>query len=110
MKLLFEAIIKFSLGVILVGVMLFLPAGTLDYPLAWLFMGLLFVPMFCAGIVMMMRSPDLLRRRLDAKEKQSSQKGVIALSGLMFPFGFVLSALDFRFAWSLVPMWLVALS
>ena len=110
MKLFFEAIIKFSLGVVLVGAMLFLPAWTLDYPYVWLFMGLLFVPMFMAGIVMLVKSPALLQRRLDAKEKQSTQKGVIALSGLMFPCGFVLSALDYRFSWSHVPAWLVVLA
>ena len=73
-------------------------------------MGILFVPMFAAGLVMFVKSPALLKRRLDAKEKQSAQKGVIALSGLMFPCGFVLSALDYRFSWSHVPGWLVLCS
>ncbi len=110
MKLFLNAIIKFSLGVMLVGALIFLPAWTLDYPYGWLFMGLLFIPMFIAGIIMLVKAPALLKRRLDAKEKQSTQKGVIALSGLMFPIGFVLSALDFRFSWSYVPVWLVAMS
>ena len=103
MKLIFDALIKFSLGVVLVGAMLFLPARTLNYPFAWFFMGLLFVPMFIAGIVMMVKSPALLKRRLDAKEKESAQKGVIALSGIIFPLGFLTSALDFRFSISSVP-------
>ena len=98
------------MGLLLVGALLFLPAGTLSYPGAWLFLGLLFVPMLLLGTVLLLKSPDLLRKRLNHREKESTQKGVVALSGLMFPIGFVLSALDFRFGWSHVPLWLTAVA
>jgi protein-S-isoprenylcysteine O-methyltransferase Ste14 len=107
MKLLFNALIKYALGIILVGALIFLPAWTLEYPYGWLFMALLFIPMLFVGAVLFVRSPELLRKRLDNKEKERSQRGVIALSGLIFPLGFVLSALDFRFGWSKVPLWLI---
>ena len=107
MKLLINALIKFTAGLILVGLLLFLPAFTFNYPGAWLFIGLLFIPMFIMGIVMLIKAPKLLEKRLNNKEKEKTQKGVIALSGLIFPIGFILSALDFRFAWSEVPTWLV---
>ena len=107
MKLLISGLTKLILGLALVGAMLFLPAGTLHYPGAWLFLGLLFVPMLIMGAVMLIKAPALLEKRLDGKEKEATQKGVVALSGLMFPAGFVLSALDFRFGWSHVPLWLV---
>ena len=97
--LFFEAIGKFALGVILVGALIFLPAGTLGYMQGWLFMATLFVPMFCAGIVMLIKSPELLASRLDAKEKEAEQGVVLKLSGLMFILGFVVAALDFRLAW-----------
>lgn len=96
-KLFLSAIIKFILGVVLVAFLLFLTAGTMQYPNGWLFMGILFVPMFAAGIVMMIKNPELLRKRLNAKEKQDEQSLVIKLSGLMFIAGFVLAGLDFRF-------------
>ncbi len=102
-KLFWSAITKFVLGVILIGLLLFLPAGTLYYPNAWLFMGILFVPMFLAGIVMMIKNPELLRKRLNAKEQQSEQSLVIRLSGLMFLAGFVLAGLDYRFGWLPLP-------
>ena len=104
MKLLAEAVMKFVCGVALVGLMLFLPAGTLSFSYGWLFMGLLFVPMFVAGIVMFAKAPALLKKRLDAKEKQSAQKGVLAFSGLMFIGGFVVAGLDHRFGWSYMPI------
>lgn len=107
MKLLISGLTKLILGLALVGAMLFLPAWTLHYPGAWLFLGLLFVPMLIMGAVMLIKAPALLEKRLDGKEKEATQKGVVALSGLMFPAGFVLSALDFRFGWSHVPLWLV---
>jgi protein-S-isoprenylcysteine O-methyltransferase Ste14 len=107
MRLLISALTKFILGIVLVGAMLFLPAWTLDYPGAWLFLGVLFIPMLLMGIVMLFKAPELLRKRLDGKEKQATQRGVIALSALMFPCGFVICALDFRFGWSHVPMWCV---
>lgn len=107
MKLLISALVKFILGIVLVGALLFLPAWTLDYPGAWLFLGLLFIPMLIMGAVMLFKATDLLRKRLDGKEKQATQRGVVALSGLMFPVGFVVCALDFRFGWSQVPVWCV---
>lgn len=106
MKLLTEGLIKLSVGLALIGVMLFLPAGTFNYLGAWLFLAILFIPMLAMGSVMLIKSPELLKKRLNAKEKQKEQKGVIALSGLIFPLGFVLSAFDFRFGWSRVPLWL----
>ena len=102
MKLFFEAIIKFLLGVILVGLFVFLPAGTFEYFNGWLFMGLLFIPMFIAGIIMMIVNPQLLSSRLKAKEKQKEQSIVVKLSGLMFVTGFVVAGLDYRFKWLVV--------
>ena len=109
-KLFFEAIIKFIFGVVLVGALVFWPAGTLNFWNGWLFMGLLFVPMFLAGIVMMIKSPELLRKRLDAKEKESEQKQVVALSGLMFIAGFILAGLNFRFGWIIFPKLVVIIA
>ena len=108
MKLLAEALIKFTCGLLMVGALLFLPAGTLAYGGGWLLMGLLFIPMLIAGFIMLFKSPDFLAKRLDAKEKQAAQKGVLALAGLMFIAGFVVAGLDFRFGWSTVPQWAVA--
>ena len=107
MKLLAEAFIKFTCGLLMVGLLIFLPAGTLAYPSGWLLIGLLFVPMLIAGFVMLKKSPEFLKKRLDAKEKQSAQKGVLAFSGLMFIAGFVVAGLDFRFGWSDMPAWVV---
>ena len=104
MKLLLNALAKFLIGLLLVGLLIFLPAGTLAYPGGLLFLGLLFVPMLLMGIVMLARARDLLAKRLDAKEKQAAQKGVQSLSGLVFIAGFVLTGLDFRFGWSDVPL------
>lgn len=105
MKLLMEALTKFTCGLLLVGLLIFLPAGTLRYTYGWLFMGLLFIPMLIAGFVMLYKSPAFLKKRLDAKEKQSAQKGVLAVAGLMFIAGFVVAGLDFRFGWSQMPDW-----
>lgn len=107
MKLVAEALIKFTCGLLLVGLLIFLPAGTLSYTYGWLFIGLLFVPMLIAGFIMLAKSPGFLKKRLDAKEKQSAQKGVVALSGLMFIAGFVVAGLDFRFGWSAMSTWVV---
>ena len=103
-KLCFEAILKFSAGVALMAMLLFLPAGTIHYPGGQLLMAVLFIPMFLAGIVMMLKNPDLLRSRLKAKEKEADQDLVIKLSGLMFLVGFILAGLDHRFGWSKLPM------
>lgn len=102
-KLLFSALVKFIAGVVLVGVLVFLPAGTLAFFNGWLFMGILFVPMFIAGIVMILKDPKLLKSRLDAKEKQSDQSLVVKLSGLMFLVGFIVAGLNFRFGWLVLP-------
>ncbi|MBQ6992065.1 MAG: isoprenylcysteine carboxylmethyltransferase family protein [Clostridia bacterium] len=102
-KLFFQAIIKFLLGVVIIGLLIFIPAKTINYWNGWLFMGLLFVPMFIAGIVMMIKSPDLLRKRLNAKEKESEQKQVVAFSGLMFLAGFIIAGLNYRFSWIMLP-------
>ena len=102
-KLFLQSILKFSLGVVLVGALVFWPAGTFDYWQGWLFMGLLFVPMFCAGLVMMAKNPMLLKSRLDAKEKQREQDMVVKLSGLMFMAGFIVAGLNFRFGWFILP-------
>lgn len=104
MKLLIHALTKFICGLLLVGLLIFLPAGTLRYPNGWLLIGLLFVPMLIAGFVMFFKAPDLLVKRLDVKEKQGTQKGVVAFSGLMFLVGFAVAGLDFRFSWSQMPL------
>lgn len=103
-KLFFEAIIKFFLGVILVGLFIFIPAGTINYLNGIIFMIVLFVPMFIAGILMMIFNPKLLASRLNAKEKQKEQGIVIKLSGLMFIAGFVIAGLDYRFNWFKLPL------
>ena len=102
-KLFIQAIIKFLAGVILIGLLIFLPAGTFSFFNGWLFMIILFVPMFLAGIVMMFKNPALLKSRLNAKEKQREQNVVIKLSGIMFLMGFIVAGLDFRFNWFTVP-------
>lgn len=102
-KIFLQAIVKFVLGVLLVGLLVFLPAGTLDFFHGWLFMGILFVPMFIAGLVMMVKNPKLLESRLNAKEKQMDQSLVVKLSGLMFLVGFIVAGLDFRFGWFPLP-------
>ena len=103
-KLFVQAIAKFLLGVILVGALIFLPAG-FNYPQGWLLMGILFVPMFIAGLFMMAKSPELLKKRLSAKEKEGEQQLVLKLSALMFIFGFVAAGLDHRFGWLPLPWW-----
>ena len=106
-SLFFQALTKFVFGLLLVGLLLFLPAGTFAYWQAWLFIGILFVPMFIAGIVLIVRQPELLRKRLDAKEQQQGQKWVVALSGLMFIAVFVMAGLSLRFGWYMLPDWAV---
>lgn len=103
LKLFFQAIIKFLLGIILVGFLIFLPAGSFHYFRAWLLMGVLFIPMFIAGIVMLFKNPELLKKRLNAKEKLKEQNIVVKSSGLMFICGFILSGLNFRFGWYTLP-------
>lgn len=105
LKLFTQAIFKFLGGLLIVGLLLFLPAGTFVWWQAWLLMGILFVPMFIAGLIMMKRAPDLLRKRLDAKEEEKEQKTVIVLSGLMFLAAFIVAGLNFRFRWIVLPVW-----
>ena len=107
MNLLISALTKLIFGFVLIALMLFLPAWSFDYFGAWLFLGVLFVPMVIMGAVMLIKSPELLEKRLQNKEKEATQRGVVALSGLAFLGGFILSALDFRFGWSTVPLWLM---
>lgn len=102
-KLFVSALVKFLLGVLLVGVLIFLPAGTWDYWQGWLMMGVLFIPMFVAGVVMMFVNPFLLQKRLDAKEKQKDQDLVVKLSGLMFLIGFIVAGLGRRFGFYMLP-------
>lgn len=109
-KLLLSALTKFIAGIVLMGLVLFLPAGTWNYFNAWLFLGLLFIPMMILGVVLFMKAPELLEKRLQSKEKESTQKGVVAVSGLMFIGAFVLAGLDFRFGWTNVPAWVVTVA
>ena len=103
LKLLIQAVLKFILGIVLLGILIFLPAGTFAFGGGWLLMGILFVPMLIAGIVMIFKSPALLEKRLNAKEKQAEQSLVVKLSGLMFLAGFIVAGLDFRFGWFPLP-------
>lgn len=110
MKLACSALIKFTVGLLLVGALLFLPAGSFGYQNGWLFLGLLFLPMLLLGAVLLWKAPDLLKKRLGAKEEETTQKGVVALSGLLFVAGFVVAGLDFRFGWSKMPSWVVIIA
>lgn len=110
MKLMLSALIKYVAGLLLVGALLFLPAGSLLYPNAWLFLGLLFIPMLILGVVLLIKAPSLLQKRLNAKEGERAQRGVVALSGLLFIAGFVVAGLDYRFGWSHIPSWVVAIA
>ena len=107
MKLLIGALTKFIMGILMVGALVFLPAWDIKFANGWLFMGLLFIPMLIVGVVMLIKSPALLKKRLDAKETQNTQKGVVAFSGIIFIAGFVVAGLDHRFGWSRVPLWAV---
>lgn len=109
-KLFFEAIIKYIIGVILVGLLLFVPVGTFDYLNGWLFMCLLFIPMFIVGIIMMIKSPNLLKERLDVKEKDVKQKKVVGISAVMFILGFVVAGLNYRYSWIKLPNIVVIIS
>lgn len=106
-NLLTQALAKFFLGVIILGILIFLPAWSLHYWQGWLLMGILFVPMFVAGLVMLAKNPDLLRKRLNAKEQEAEQKTVVKLSGLLFITAFVVAGLNWRFGWWVLPDWAV---
>ena len=105
-----QAIGKFLMGVIILGLLIFLPAGSLQYWQGWLLMGILFVPMFCAGLVMMAKNQELLRKRLNAKEEENEQKMVVKLSGLLFIAAFIVAGLNWRFSWYILPNWAVWIS
>jgi len=109
-KLFFHAIIKYILGVLIVGILLFIPANSFNYWNGWLFMGLLFIPMFIAGIVLMIKNPELLKKRLDVKEKESEQKLVILYSSIMFILGFIIAGLNYRFGWIKLPNIVIIIS
>ena len=109
-KLFIEAIVKFLLGVVLVGLLIFLPAGTLNYLNGWILMGILFVPMFVAGIIMLVNNPKLLESRLTAKEKEKEQDLVVKLSGLLFIGGFVVAGLDYRYKWFELPFFVTIIA
>ncbi|MCQ2572907.1 MAG: isoprenylcysteine carboxylmethyltransferase family protein [Treponema sp.] len=104
-KLLLRALVKYLAGIVVAGALIFIPAGSLKFFNGWLFMGLLFVPMLIAGVILMFKNPELLEKRLNAKEKQNDQGLVIMLSGLMFLAGFIVSGLGFRFHWYQLPLW-----
>lgn len=106
-KLMISAIIKFICGILLVGLLIFLPAGTIHFLNGWILMGVLFIPIFIAGVVMIIKKPDLLAKRLDAKEKRGEQTLVVKLSGLMFLVGFIVAGLEFRFKWFQLPLGVV---
>ena len=109
-KLFFRAIIKYVLGVIIVGSLLFIPANSFEYWNGWIFMGLLFIPMFIAGIVLMIKNPELLRKRLNAKENKKEQKIVILSSGVMFIAGFIIAGLNYRYRWIELPNIVIIIS
>lgn len=109
-KLFCTALIKFSIGAIIIGLLLFIPANSLKYWNGWLFMGLLFIPMFIAGIVLMIKNPELLKKRLNAKEKETEQKQVLIFSGIMFLAGFITAGLNYRFKWVEMPNFVIIIS
>jgi protein-S-isoprenylcysteine O-methyltransferase Ste14 len=109
-KLFFQALTKFLLGAVIFGLLIFLPAGSFQYWQGWLMMGVLFVPMFIAGIIMMVKNPELLRKRLNAKEEEKEQKTVVVLSMLMFIAAFVVAGLNWRYQWIVLPNWAVWLA
>ena len=102
-KLFIRAVSRFFAGLLIVGLLLFLPAGTLRYPQAWILIGILFIPMFTAGLIMMKKNPELLKKRLNVREKETEQREVILFSGLMFLAAFILAGFSFRFGWLMLP-------
>lgn len=110
MKLFINALTKFISGILLVGLLVFLPAGTLCFGGGILLMSLLFVPMLFVGVLLFIKKPELLKKRIDGKEKEATQKGVVAFSGLVFVAGFIVAGFDFRFGWSKIPLWVTLLA
>ena len=109
-ELFFQAITKFILGILITGLLLFVPANTINYWNGWLLMGLLFIPMFIVGIIMMIKSPELLRKRLNVKENEKEQQQVVLFSGLMFLIGFIIAGLNYRYSWTIIPNHIVSVS
>ena len=109
-KLFIQAMTKFILGFIVIALLLFIPAGTLDYWNAWLFIGILFIPMFMVGIILMIKNPDLLSKRLNSKENESEQKVLLLLGGIMFIGGFIVAGLNYRFQWMIIPKWMIIIA
>ena len=109
-KLFIQAIIKYVFGVLIVGALLFIPANSFEYWNGWLFMGLLFIPMFIAGVILMIKNPELLRKRLNAKEQENEQKWVLLFSGLMFIAGFIVAGLNYKYKWIEIPNIVVIIS
>ena len=109
-KLFIQAIIKYVFGVLIVGGLLIIPANSFEYWNGWLFMGLLFIPMFIAGIILMIKNPELLKKRLNAKEKENEQKWVLLFSGLMFIAGFIVAGLNYRYKWIEIPNIVIIIS
>ena len=109
-KLFIQAITKFIFGFIITALLLFIPAGTLDYWNAWLFIGILFIPMFMVGIILMIKNPDLLSKRLNSKENESEQKVLLLLGGIMFIGGFIVAGLNYRFQWMIIPKWMIIIA
>lgn len=106
-SLLTQALIKLVSGLLLICILIFLPAGSFSFWQGWLFIGILFIPMLIAGVILMRKNPDLLRKRLDAKEKESEQRTVVAMSGFLFLVAFIIAGLNWRFGWWLIPDWAV---
>lgn len=106
-KLMASAGIKLLMGLVLVGLLIFLPAGTMEYPGGWILMAVLFVPMLIAGVVMALCSPALLKKRLNTKEKETEQRSVVAMSAIMFVAAFVVAGLNYRYGWVVMPSWAV---
>ena len=109
-KLFFQAIIKFLLGFLIVSLLIFIPAGTINYFNGWVFIGVLFIPMFIAGLIMLFKNPELLRSRLDAKEQEREQKEVLVYSAIMFILGFILAGFNYRYSWLILPRWIVIIA
>ena len=109
-KLFFQAIIKFLLGFLIVSLLIFIPAGTINYFNGWVFIGVLFIPMFIAGLMMLFKNPELLRSRLDAKEQEREQKEVLVYSAIMFILGFILAGFNYRYSWLILPRWIVIIA
>ena len=109
-KLFIQAITKFIFGFIIIALLLFIPAGTLNYWNAWLFIGILFIPMFMVGIILMIKNPDLLSKRLNSKENESEQKVLLLLGGIMFIGGFIVAGLNYRFQWMIIPKWMIIIA